>query len=272
MPTPRPFAGLLPFLACLAPLLHAAPAADSQAPDLQAFVRAAVADFHGRRIQRLATLELDQVLARKNPYLLKAKSLDTPLELVTELLDSHLAPQEAGIFGSVMEQVAVEVCRRKFGGRKSAVEGIDMEFDRDGTRYIVSIKSGPNWGNSSQIEKMRDYFRKAKKVLGTNTSTATKVVAVNGCCYGSTPTEDRGDYLKLCGKNFWALISGDDQLYLGLIALIGDESGEKNNAFDIEYQKALGRFTAEFRKNYCNPEGEILWQKVTELSSGDRQR
>ena len=31
--------------------------------------------------------------------------------------------------------------------------GIDLEFDKDGVRYIVTIKSGPNWGNSSQIGK-----------------------------------------------------------------------------------------------------------------------
>ena len=183
MPTLRLISGLLPILASLPSFLLAAPEtqADRAEPDLKTFVRGKVADFHERRIQRLSTLQLDRVLARKNPYLLKAKSLDTPRKLVTELLDSHLTPQEAGIFGSVMEQLALEVCRRNYGGRKSAVEDIDMEFERGGSHYLVSIKSGPNWGNSSQIAKMRDYFRKAKKTLGTNTSKAAKVIAELGC-------------------------------------------------------------------------------------------
>lgn len=257
--------GVLLLLAIASPSIRA----QEEEPDLQTFVRAKIADFHQRRIHRLATLKLNKVLARKNPYLLKAKSIDTPRELVTELLDSHLAPQEAGIFGSVMEQLALEVCRRKFGGRKSAVEGIDMEFERDRTRYIVSIKSGPNWGNSSQIKKMEDYFRKAKKTLGTNTAKAAKVIAINGCCYGKTPTEDRGDYLKLCGKNFWTLISDDDQLYKKIIPLIGDESSAQNNAFDTEYEKAIERFTTELKENYCTAEGEIQWEKIVELGSGD---
>ena len=269
MLTLRHSIGLLPLLLCH-PCRGADDAKRGDEPGLEQFVRSTVAEFHERRIRRLSTLELDKVLARKNPYLLKAKSLDTPRDLVTELLDSHLKPQEAGIFGSVMEQLALEVCRRKFGGRKSAVEGIDLEFERDGNRYIVSIKSGPNWGNSSQIKKMRDYFRKAKKTLGTNSSKTTKVVAVNGCCYGSTATEDRGDYLKLCGKSFWTLISGDDRLYLDLIDLIGDESVEQNLRFDREYEKALSRFTAEFEKKYSSGDGEIHWERVTELSSGDR--
>ena len=78
------------------------------------------------------------------------------------------------------------MCAAAYGGRKSGIEGIDLEFERDGIRYLVSVKSGPNWGNSSQIKKMRDYFRQARRVLGTNNGTRGKVVAVNGCCYGRT--------------------------------------------------------------------------------------
>ena len=265
---------LLLAIACLPSIWAGQPESPSsdpgQDPDLKAFVRARVAEFHQRRIDRLSTLRLDRVLARKNPYLLRAKSLDTPRQLVVELLDSYLTPQEAGLFGSVMEQIALEVGRRQFGARKSAVEGIDMEFERDGTRYIVSIKSGPNWGNSSQIKRMGEDFRRAKKTLGTNAAGATKVVAINGCCYGSIATEDRGDYLKLCGKSFWSLISGDDELYQRLIHLIGDESGAQADAFQAEYAKALDRFTAEFEEHYCNADGMVKWRKLVDLSSGDR--
>lgn len=47
---------------------------------------------------------------------------------------------------------------------KSAAEGVDLEFNKDGKKYLVSIKSGPNWGNSSQIKKMIDNFNKAKNI------------------------------------------------------------------------------------------------------------
>ena len=45
---------------------------------------------------------------------------------------------------------------------------------------------------------------------------------------------------------------------------------ETNQAFELEYQQAIDRFTEEFGKNYCTPEGAIIWEKVVELSSGDR--
>ena len=56
------------------------------------------------------------------------------------------------------------MCGRVFDGRKSSAEGIDLEFERDTIYYLVSIKSGPNWGNSGQIKKMVQNFAKARRI------------------------------------------------------------------------------------------------------------
>ncbi len=236
--------------------------------ELRAFIREGIADFHARRLERLEGLDLAAVLARKNPYLLKAKNLATPEEVVDSLLTEHLAIQESSLFGFFLEQLAVHVCAERFGGRKSAVEGIDLEFERDGVKYIVSIKSGPNWGNSSSIAKMEDHFRRAKRVLATNAAGAAKVVAVNGCCYGKVANEDRGDYLKLCGRNFWALISGDEEMFLRVMALIGDEGERQTEAFRVGYREVLARSSAEFRERYCRPDGSVRWAQLAEENSG----
>ena len=105
-----------------------------------------------------------------------------------------------------------------------------MDFQGDGAIYLVSIKSGPNWGNSRQVARMKDDFRKAKRILGTNTK-GIKVVAVNGCCYGKDDHPDKGDYLKLCGQRFWEFISGDGNLYIDMIEPLGHKAKEKNEEF-----------------------------------------
>jgi hypothetical protein len=61
--------------------------------------------------------------------------------------------------------LSIHVCGLVYGGTKSSAEGIDLELRKDGTTYLVSIKSGPNWGNSRQIARMKDDFKKAKKFL-----------------------------------------------------------------------------------------------------------
>lgn len=222
--------------------------------------------FHQRRLESLGKLKLDDILKRKNPYLFKAKNVNTAGDLVKGILDAHLSSQEETIFGAFLEGVAIHACTVAYSGMKSGIEGIDLEFNRDDVRYIVSIKSGPNWGNSSQIKKMRDNFRQARKILGANIA-ARNVVAVNGCCYGREQNEDKGDYLKVCGERFWSLISGDDRLYTELIEPIGHKAKERNDKFQIEYGKVANLFTLQFIKEFCFADGQIDWGKIIQFNS-----
>jgi predicted GIY-YIG superfamily endonuclease len=237
--------------------------------EISEFVTTHIKDYHARILDRLLCLSLDKILKRKNPYLFKAKNINVAQELVVSILDAHLSSQEEGIFGGLLEELAVFVCGRLYNGHKSSAEGIDLEFEKDGFRYIISIKSGPNWGNSSQIAKMKDHFLKAKRILNTNTS-GINVVAVNGCCYGKDDKPDKGVYLKLCGQRFWELISGDENLYTDIIEPLGHKSKEHNENFNQEYAKVINRFTLEFAQQYCDVDGGILWEKLVKFNSGKR--
>ena len=232
------------------------------------YVEANIQVFHQRRLDKLQKLKLMDVVRRKNPYLFKTKNISTVPEFVTTILDAHLSSQEETIFGKFLEEFAIFISSQVYGGQKSAAEGIDLEFEKDNTRYIVSIKSGPNWGNSSQVKKLRDNFRQAKRILGTN-RLSTNVVAVNGCCYGRDRTPDKGDYLKLCGQKFWEFISGDDTLYTDIIEPLGHQATEKNDRFMREYVKVINRFTAEFMGKFCDAEGNMLWEEIVKFNSSE---
>ncbi|MGI9558933.1 MAG: PmeII family type II restriction endonuclease, partial [Thermodesulfobacteriota bacterium] len=133
--------------------------------DVQNYVSKNIKGFHEARLDSLKKLKLDDVLERKNPYLFKAKNIAVASDLVRGILDAHISSQEETLFGNFLEDVAIFVNENVYGGWKSTTEGIDLEFVRDGVRYVVSIKSGPNWGNSSQIKKMKQNFAKAKQLL-----------------------------------------------------------------------------------------------------------
>lgn len=151
-----------------------------------AFVDSKIADFHSAKLDAIKCLELNQLLERKNPYLFKAKNISTVEAYIRYLLDAHLSSQEETMFGTFLEKLAVYVCGIAFGGQKAPAEGIDLDFSRDGKRYLISIKSGPHWGNSRQVNKMKDDFRKAKRIMGQD------VICVNGCCYGRERSENKG--------------------------------------------------------------------------------
>jgi hypothetical protein len=202
---------------------------------------------------------------RKNPYLFKAKNILTSEVFVKYILDAHLSSQEETIFGGFLEGVAVFINGKVYGGTKSAAEGVDLEFLKDGIKYLVAIKSGPNWGNSGQIKKMVDNFKQAKRVLGTNTS-RINIVAVNGCCYGRESKPDKVDYLKYCGQAFWEFISGNADLYTEIIEPLGYQAREKNEEFQLHYATLVNRFTSEFSADFC-PEGIIDWIALVRMNS-----
>ncbi len=239
---------------------------DSFEAKINEYIEFHIPEFHKRRLESLSGLKLKEVLKRKNIYLYRAKNVTTAGDLVKSILDAFLSSQEETMFGSFLEGLAIYVCSRIHNGHKSAAEGIDLEFMENGVVYIITIKSGPNWGNSSQINRMVDNFRKAKRILSTNT-TGQKVVAVNGCCYGREQQADKGDYIKLCGQKFWHFISDKENLYTDIIEPLGHTAKERNEEFAEEYSKCVNVFTKKFIDEFCSPNGSILWEKIVRLGS-----
>jgi len=237
--------------------------------DVTQYVENNIATFHNKRIQSLDSLKLSQILKCKNPYLFKAKYILTSESIIKGLVDAHISSNEETIFGDWLEGLAIFINGKVYGGKKSGIKGVDLEFDNDNHRYIVNIKSGPNWGNSSQIAKMIDDFKSATKTLRTSNS-RLNVVAVNGCCYGIDNSPEKGDYLKYCGQRFWEFISGSTNLYTDIIEPLGHNAKERNDDFNKSYALMINKFTREFSKDFCKDSGEIDWNKFVQFNSQKR--
>jgi len=230
--------------------------------DVRSYVEKYIGGFHTKRLSGLEKLKLEKILKKKNPYLFKAKNIITASDLVKITLDAFLSSQEETMFGDFLEDLAIYINGIVYGGRKSMVEGIDLEFEKDGFINIVSIKSGPNWGNSNQIKKMREDFKRAKKVSGKK-----NIIAINGCCYGRDNKPNRGDYYKYCGQSFWELISGNNNLYIDIIEPLSENAKEKNDEFYLSYTKIVNRFTLQFIEEFCKKDGSIDWEKLVKFNS-----
>jgi len=231
------------------------------------YVEQNIGNFHEKRIKSLDSLELSKVIKRKNPYLFKAKNVLTAEQIIRGIVDAHISSNEETIFGDWLEGLAIFINGQVYGGYKSGINGIDLEFDSEGVRNVVNIKSGPNWGNSSQIAKMISDFKTAGKTLRTSNS-GLHVVFVNGCCYGRDNNPDKGDYFKYCGQRFWEFISGESNLYIDIIEPLGYKAKEKNDVFMESYSKIINRFTKEFINLYCDESGAINWTKIVRQNSG----
>lgn len=229
------------------------------------YVNNTIGDFHRRKVKSLEELKLERLL-NKNPYLFRAKNILTANDLILGLLEAFLSSSEEKLFGDFMEDLAVFVAEKTSGGHKSSAPGVDLEFIHQGVHYVVSIKSGPNWGNSSQQKRLEQDLRDATTRLRQSKRTAS-VQPVLGICYGRTRTAHLRGYLKVVGQNFWYLISGNKNLYTDIIEPIGYKAKEHNEAFLQERSRVVNRLTKEFIEEFCFPEGAIDWVRLVEFNS-----
>jgi hypothetical protein len=236
--------------------------------EVRLFVNQNIVRFHENRIRKISALRLSELI-KKNPYLFKAKNITKASELIDGTMSAFLSSSEEKMFGDFLEDLAIFVAEKTSGGHKSGASGVDLEMDDEGIHYFVSIKSGPNWGNSSQWEKLAQDLQRASSVF--RQGRRAQVETVLGICYGKAKTTRHPKYgfLKLVGQNFWTFISGNKDLYKEIIEPVGYKAKEHNDVFQKSANGVGNRLTAEFVHQFCDLDGNIDWQKLIEANSGN---
>lgn len=235
---------------------------------LYSFANQQIVKFHNARIARLEKVGLRGILAKKNPYLFCAKNILTASQLVKAILDAFLSSSEEELFGTFLEELAIFVSQQTCLGKKSSAEGLDLEFDRDGIRYMVAIKSGPNWGNKSQWKQLEENFKRGLTVQRQSRSNM-HLQPVLGICYGKKHFRDRGFYAILVGQRFWHFLSGDSNLYIDIIEPIGYQAKQHNDDFNNKRAALENRLTAELLQDFCGPDYMIDWEKLVAFNSSN---
>lgn len=235
--------------------------------DVKDFVNKNICIFHQNKLKVLEGMKLKEILKKKNPYLFRAKNITVASDLISNLLDAFLSSSEEELFGNFLEELAVFISSKTCKGRKSAATGIDIEFINRGTLYLVSIKSGPNWGNNAQQNKQQQDLQTAVRVL-KQTNHKLNVQPVLGICYGKTKTTFLRGYMKVVGQNFWYLISENENLYTDIIEPLGYRAKQHNDAFVKQKGRVINSFTQEFMPEFCD-NGEINWKKLVQFNSGN---
>ena len=233
-----------------------------------------VNQFYTKKSERLFELKLDEILHRKNVYLFKAKNLICHTDLIIDIMDAYLSSQEETFFGQLLEDLAIFVNKRIYNGRKAEQKKfkcVDLIFEKDKRLYIVEIKSGPYWGNSTQLKKLQENFVIAKNILKAE-GEVREIIAINGCIYGNdnkyVENSDNPDlnYYKKCGQEFWEFITGDENFYKDLIKPI--EQTAKKEVDDLQKLRIqkIHQFSREFLDRFCSDD-LIDWDKLIEFVS-----
>ena len=233
--------------------------------NVSSYIKDIIDIHHKKKIQILNELILIQEIKRKNPYLFLANNVLLSGDVVKSIIDERLSIYEEFAIDDLLKNVALFITSIVYNGRKSKIEGIDIEFDYNNTRYIVLIKTSSTWENNYQVQKMKELFKKAKTLL-RKSQTELNIVAVNGCCYGIEKKANKGDYYKYCGQEFWEFISHDSEMYTKLIEPLRIALKEKEEEFWDSYYRLLNQFTLEFSQQFCR-DGKIDWTRIVQINS-----
>lgn len=224
--------------------------------------------FYNSLIEKIDGLDIKKIMKRKNPYLYRAKAMESASEIVESVLSAFVSSSEETIFGNCFfEPIAIAVS----GGNKALAEGIDLmiENKEENTIYAIAVKSGPSVFNADSKKRQEQNFNAAAKLAQ---QARARYEAYIGYCYGKKKTTGRGTpkfYQELAGKQFWAELTGDENFYLKIISFMGTMPEQYVASYKESYNKAANRLVREFANDFCKEDGSIDWEKLVEFNSGD---
>ncbi len=221
-------------------------------PELHALVEV----FSDKVRARLAS-DPENIIRRANPFLLRVLDADNPVDLAWRILNTFMFHSEATMFGTVMENLAITVCAHTYGGQKSSTPGIDLEYmDRNGIRAAVQIKSGENWGNSTERGALRRAFQTARRILNQQ---HIHVRCIEGCCYGSSRKVDEGDYETIIGHDFWEEITGWEGTANAIFDIMEEHAGD---GMQVERVGSHAKVLDALRRNGVTRGNAINWEML----------
>ncbi|HEX9975961.1 MAG TPA: PmeII family type II restriction endonuclease [Dehalococcoidales bacterium] len=236
--------------------------------ELEALISTCLHDFYERRLQKVRELKLKTFLRRKNPYLFRALGIQKASEIVERVLTDYISSSDETIFGDAFFEPIARIASR---GKASDAEGVDFVVESGKRIVAVALKSGPNIYNASQKKRQSQEFLAVRSRLYKLHKQFDPIL---GHAYGrlrTEPTKDRV-YRDSSGQEFWAEITGDDDFYLKLARLMKDAPTKHRKEYNPAWDAAINRFTAEFIKDFCFPDGNIDWEKLVRFVSEDKTR
>ena len=137
-------------------------------------IATALENFYANLIEKIDGLNIKKVMKRKNPYLYRAKAMQSASEIVESVLTAFVSSSEETIFGNCFfEPIAIAAS----GGNKALAEGIDIMIQDKTTNIIsaIAVKSGPSVFNADskkrQEQNFIDYFSRSTPLIHSLSTT-----------------------------------------------------------------------------------------------------
>ncbi len=224
-------------------------------------------EFYNSLLAKIDTINITDIIKRKNPYLYRAKAMQSASEIVESVLSATVSSSEETIFGNCFfEPLAIAAS----GGNKALAEGVDImvENKSNNTIYAIAVKSGPSVFNADSRKRQEQNFNAARKLAQQAKAIYEPII---GYSYGKKRSTGKGRptiYKELAGQDFWAELTGDPQFYIKIIGFMGSKPEQYLEKYRESYSKASNRLVRQFTASFCDEDGSINWDKLVRFNSG----
>ena len=228
----------------------------------------ALVAFYNSLLAKISSVNIRDILKRKNTYLYRAKGYNNAADIVDSILSAFISSSEETIFGNCFFEPLAIVAS---GGFKSTAEGIDLEYrnrNGDNAMYAVAVKSGPSVFNADSKKRQEQNFANAGKKAQ---QARMAFIPIIGYSYGKKRTTGGADkpYYEFAGQRFWYEITGDPNFYQKIILYMGNLPETYAEQFNEAYAQAANRMIRDFTNDFCDQNGRIIWDLLVYFNSGD---
>jgi len=144
---------------------------------LDEIVDEALRPFYKDRISKLRKLRLRTILQSKNIYMFRAMGIRTIPDFIRAILSAFTSSSDESKFGrDFFEPIIRSVSKGEFTSKR----GMDLLLITEAEYADMTVKSGPNWGNSDQWKQMDQRFIAAVSAYMTHKD-AKKYVGILAC-------------------------------------------------------------------------------------------
>lgn len=227
----------------------------------------ALEGFYDSLLSKIDSININDIMKRKNPYLYRAKAMQSASEIVESVLAATVTSSEETIFGNCFfEPLAIAAS----GGNKALAEGVDImvEDREENLIYAIAVKSGPSVFNADSKKRQEQNFTAARKLAQQGKAAYDPII---GYSYGKKRSTGKGKptiYRELAGQDFWYELTGDRDFYLKIIAYMGNQPEKYLEKYRESYNKAGNRLVKQFTADFCGDDGSIDWDKLVQFNSG----
>jgi hypothetical protein len=230
-------------------------------------VALAIKTFYEKLTNKLDDLTIEKLM-KKNPYLYRAKAINSATSLIEAILTAHISSSEETIFGQEFFEPIVKTAT---GGQKAMAPGADVIIEKVDQIYMIAVKSGKGIFNSNAQKTQQNHFIDA----GFRAKQAKAMLhAIVGYCYGRLQTGKHRKprpYSELAGQKFWTFLTGNNEFYLKMLDYMGSHPEEFKSNFDSAYERAKNRLVRDFTNMFCQTDGSIDWRKMVEFNSKEEK-